>query len=336
MAEIRIETSPVFIGFQHAYLVFVGDDGLEYVIRGGPSSDILPFGSTLILEIHKPIEQSEDERPLEDRELHKSRVLDIGDRSATEVWEAMKQVANAINDAQLKYDALPPQNSNSTISSVLARVGLSWTNYSYTLNSDENLGIQNYLNQVRYNFQASDEAHDDIFYGGENSDRIIGGKGSDQLYGSSGKDTLVGDEATLKNDGSVESTISDGVSDLLDGGLGDDTYYVWYQALAYPDSTIVRGHEEELVGMLDHIRDADGIRNVYVDDRAVKKFTLRNQNLPNHYAEYTSTSLGGKIQGDKIIIGNFDSTGFESYAYFTVDKSMADATTHRDSLKQLR
>ncbi|MGL6341411.1 MAG: hypothetical protein ACRC80_19990, partial [Waterburya sp.] len=46
MAEIRIETRPVIGGYEHLYLVFRDDTGLETVIRGGPANDnVLNFGN---------------------------------------------------------------------------------------------------------------------------------------------------------------------------------------------------------------------------------------------------------------------------------------------------
>jgi hypothetical protein len=45
MAEIRIESKPVYLGlgYRHAYLVYVDDLGNEFVIRGGPQYDFFSF-----------------------------------------------------------------------------------------------------------------------------------------------------------------------------------------------------------------------------------------------------------------------------------------------------
>ena len=62
MAEIRIEGNPAALGFDHLYLVFVDDSCSEFVIRGGPTFDIPPFGAILV-EDGSPIGDSEDNRP---------------------------------------------------------------------------------------------------------------------------------------------------------------------------------------------------------------------------------------------------------------------------------
>ena len=80
MAEIRIESKPV-LGFYHAYLVYVSDSGNESVIRGGPLFGFPPFGP-IIVEVGTAMADSEDNRPVADRALHGSTVLNLGGRDA--------------------------------------------------------------------------------------------------------------------------------------------------------------------------------------------------------------------------------------------------------------
>lgn len=56
MSEIRVEAYPVAAtgGAGHLYLGFVDDNGVESVIRGGPSCNHF-FSGSLTLEINVPI-----------------------------------------------------------------------------------------------------------------------------------------------------------------------------------------------------------------------------------------------------------------------------------------
>lgn len=101
MAEIRIEGKVAAAFGDHLYLVFVDDSGAEFVIRGGPASNVLPGLSPIETESGVPIKNSEDSRPIEDRADFGSRVIDLGGRDANDVWETMKRVANLINAAHI-------------------------------------------------------------------------------------------------------------------------------------------------------------------------------------------------------------------------------------------
>ncbi len=169
-------------------------------------------------------------------------------------------------------------------------------------------------------------AGDDFLYGGKGTgaDVLIGGEGKDFLDGGDGNDVLIGDEAALGADGSVESTTSDQTTDLLQGGIGADKYYVNDQFIAA--NPVVKGNEVALAAKLDLIRDEDGLGTVYVGTELwdISGVILRPNTNPNIYGDFISESpihqwVGGKIVGNEIIIGYFDYSGFESSVSFKID-----------------
>ena len=78
--------------------------------------------------------------------------------------------------------------------------------------------------------QGNDGA--DTIYGGDGNDAITGGDGTDTLYGGDGNDDLQGGDGVDNiygegdNDTLYMNSDGDAVSDLLDGGDGDDDYIV--------------------------------------------------------------------------------------------------------------
>ena len=62
----------------------------------------------------------------------------------------------------------------------------------------------------------------DTLYGGDGADTLDGGTGNDTLYGEAGADKLYGRDG---ND-SLNAG-SDGLAELVDGGLGIDTCFFW-------------------------------------------------------------------------------------------------------------
>ena len=107
MSEIRIESKPVsFTTYDHLYLVFRDDDGIETVIRGGPANNNpLDFGN-IFTEFGVPIEDSRDARETLTPEARNSTVIDLGGRDANSVWQIMLQQAQNIGNANLNYNAL--------------------------------------------------------------------------------------------------------------------------------------------------------------------------------------------------------------------------------------
>ncbi len=64
MSKIFIESRPAPekpSPYDHLYLVYQNNLGEEFVIRGGPTGNILMLGN-LIVEVNKPINSSEDAR----------------------------------------------------------------------------------------------------------------------------------------------------------------------------------------------------------------------------------------------------------------------------------
>jgi hypothetical protein len=106
VAEIRIESKsvPWTNGYEHSYLVYVNDAGAEFVIRGGPESDVPGLWGAIVVEAGVSIANSEDARPVEDRALRGSIVLELNGRNATAVWDSMLQATATIGSAQFTYD----------------------------------------------------------------------------------------------------------------------------------------------------------------------------------------------------------------------------------------
>jgi Ca2+-binding RTX toxin-like protein len=124
IVEIRIEGKPVPgpIPGDHLYFVGVDENGNEFVIRGGPSDDVPPFE---FIETEKgiPIEESEDYRPIEDRDARGSEVLDFGTQDVNEVWDKMKDAADKVERYKMNYDTLGT-NSATAGAIVLSSVGI--------------------------------------------------------------------------------------------------------------------------------------------------------------------------------------------------------------------
>jgi len=214
MAEIRIEGKDAAGPYGgHLYLVFVSDSGAEFVIRGGPTYQFPPFGS-IVVEAGVSIVNSDDNRPIADRADHGSRVLDLGGRDANDVWEAMKQSASLIGAKNISYDATT-QNSNSTISAVLADVNIVvGLNLPYP-----NISIPSGIYPAHVN-DLSDEyeriflaehtsENDDQLNGGDLDDVFVLGSGDDVLWTRGGDDLLIGDQGNDQLDGGDDNDTAD-------------------------------------------------------------------------------------------------------------------------------
>ncbi len=239
MAEIRIETKPVVIGwdqgYDHSYLVFVDDDGFETTIRAGVTYGIPPYGP-LDVKVGAALADTLDARDISEREARGSTVIYLGGRDALAVWQSMLQAAQTIQDEPLGYDLEPTaQNSNSVVAAVLQRVGIEMSDY-FPLTSDPDefhLGWDHSLEQVAYTIvspkaaDGSEIESDDILFGGKRDDTLIGGLGADELIGRAGNDSLY---AFLQGAGYEllygPGPVSDEVRDTLKGGDGFDDYYI--------------------------------------------------------------------------------------------------------------
>ncbi len=240
MAEIRLESKDVAQGYDHFYLVFINDDGAEFVIRGGPHNDIPLSGligyGQIDVEVGNAMtpETTEDFRLVQDRALHGSTVLDLGGRDANVVWQAMLQAAAIINNAEVPYTLGQPtsetesgipeagtQNSNSTVAAVMARVGLDLDPYIPLIEGNYNVGYTNTINQIVYNLNGTGNA--DMLAGVDLVDTITGNLGDDDLSGGGGDDILFGDgqSGETELDGN-DSLNGGGGNDRLSGGGGND------------------------------------------------------------------------------------------------------------------
>lgn len=217
MAEIRIEGKPIsgptgnLAG--HAYLVFVDDDGTEYVIRGGPDQQhpIGPDGlfGNITMTVDTLLSESLDARDVSSRSEHGSTILDLHGRDAHEVWEEMIEHAQQIANAGLPYNLFLgevengfEQNSNSVVASVLYSVGIDFDDYAANLPQDTYPGNDNLLTFNQFVHvtntlpgvigRGSGFDGNDIVVGSDGDDIIVGGRGNDILVGKAGDDIIVG------------------------------------------------------------------------------------------------------------------------------------------------
>jgi Ca2+-binding RTX toxin-like protein len=209
MSTISIESKPVSVtGLNHLYLVFRNDFGKEFVIRGGPQNDTPPFFGSIVLEINEPIESSEDNRGDLTPAGRGHLEINLGERSAESVWKIMMQQAINIYSADIDYNATSdPQNSNSTVASILNSVGIDIADTIPLNTTASDLpGISNLLN---LNTSLVGTIEDDIIWGYIGNDTLKGEGGNDTLVGNIGNDILIGGEG----------------NDALEGSGGYDTYY---------------------------------------------------------------------------------------------------------------
>ncbi|MEW8193199.1 MAG: calcium-binding protein, partial [Candidatus Thiodiazotropha sp.] len=118
------------------------------------------------------------------------------------------------------------------------------------------------------------EAGHDTLDGGAGRDLLVGGLGQDHLIGGDGFDNLYGDNRYFDEANNRYVLVDDGVSDRLEGGLGDDLYYA---------------------GAGDVVNDADGLGSVCMNittGSGEQSYVMLGLNLirqtanPNVYEEY--------------------------------------------------
>jgi hypothetical protein len=233
MSQIRIEGKPVSLGvetfFDHLYLVFVDDSGAEFVLRGGPTNNNpLDFGA-ISVELGLPIALSEDNRPIEDRDEHGSRVLELNVGDAAAAWQTLLNHANEIALAELPYSATG-QNSNSFVSSLLYVIGLDVADWlPDTPGIDDYPATSNVLDSISFNLVGGFgdfETNSDLLRGGQSNDWLFGGGGNDYLTDGSGADVLEGakgdDIVELSSDSSADIVIVGEGNDFIVGGGSED------------------------------------------------------------------------------------------------------------------
>lgn len=217
--EIRIEAQPVFFfgdtGYDHLYLVLVTPDGEEQVLRGYPEGAL--GTGPLVIEDSVAMASSRDYRPVSDRALYGSRVLDLDGRAAEDIWDIMRQQARAIEAAEVPYN-LFEVNSNSVIASLLHVVGIPLADtLPYPPVSETALtGLGSIVDS--FDFVLSGTERDDTLHGGARHDRLSGGGGADVLAGRAGSDGLTGGEG--------DDFLNGGWGhDRLTGGSGQDRFF---------------------------------------------------------------------------------------------------------------
>lgn len=222
MRRIFIESKHVVLGYDHLYLVYQDDDGNEFVIRGGPQYDTPPLFGNITVEAGILLTDSEDARRDDDgnpltAQDRGSIEINLGGRDAADVWAIMVQHALNIGMAGLNYNAFSePQNSNSTIASVLSAVAIDI--YSYVPTNTEVGDLPGIGNLLSFGTKLDGSHSEDLISGNAGrdhlegnggNDTLHGGNDTDYLYGGTGDDHLHGDEGI----------------DFLYGGDGSDTYY---------------------------------------------------------------------------------------------------------------
>lgn len=212
----RIEGAGGIIGGGHLYLIYTDDLGQEWVIRGGPQFDVNgAWGNIVTIAGDQLLAGSPDARnPGQTSADRGSIILDLGGRSAADVWAILSQQAKNIDQANLAYtvdyniDTFPfqdkSQDSNSVIASVLHAVGLSLPSdlpLSLSLTPLIYPGSGDFL-AFDYHLAGTDRG--DFIQGYVGNDSLNGGPGGDTLIGGAGADTFVFDTAALAD---AQSTI---------------------------------------------------------------------------------------------------------------------------------
>jgi Ca2+-binding RTX toxin-like protein len=222
MSSLFVEGRPVgdFGGIlaDHAYIVYQDDDGIEFVIRGGPSGE----NGDGIIQIQNRLEldASLDKRGLDDTpESRGQTLIPLTDgRSATAVYDLLLQLSDQIRDAQIDYVFNGP-NSNSVVATLLQMVGISFDSVrpaSGTIGGFAGSGV---IFDFDRNIVGTELR--DVIYGAGGADTLTGEDGNDLLNGNAGTDTLSGG-------GGRDILIGYGDSDrdVLEGGSGLDWYYL--------------------------------------------------------------------------------------------------------------
>lgn len=309
MASISIECRTAFFVWDHLYVVYKDDYDNEFVIRGGPENSSAPYGD-IVVEVNVPIEESSDARGTASPEDRFAQEVDLGGRSAEDVWSLLTQLVASIGDAELAYD-VDDQNSNSTIASALFAVGI---DVASTLPVDHDTedfpGIENLLTFDR---ELTGTSNGDIIYGYTGADTLAGGDGNDIIEGGAGADVLNGgdDTDTVSYAGS-SSAVTVTINGSASGGdaAGDTlSYFENLVGSAYADTLTGDGYANLIVGGAG----ADLLTGAGGDDIIVLG-TLDTAHLddPEGYGTYDASSVNhvywSGTSGHDTVVGFKDST----------------------------
>jgi Ca2+-binding RTX toxin-like protein len=197
------------------------------VIRGGVGSD-----GSLTIQAGIPLAQSSDARSGDTPAERNQRILDLGERNASDVWNLMLQHARNIDQSNLRYsfdlsaNGDDDVNSNTVVASVLHTVGIPLSqNLPPTVRPGE-VPLYDQIRAVLVDDSIYGTARDDRIRGGVGNDRLYGGAGDDAISGDSGNDRLAGQSgADRLSGGGGDDWINGGSgNDVLAGGSGFDTF----------------------------------------------------------------------------------------------------------------
>ncbi|MFC1385690.1 MAG: calcium-binding protein, partial [gamma proteobacterium symbiont of Clathrolucina costata] len=144
------------------------------------------------------------------------------------------------------------------------------------------------------------EAGHDTLDGGAGRDLLVGGLGQDHLIGGDGIDNLYGDNRNFDEATNRYVLVDDGVSDRLEGGLGDDLYYA---------------------GAGDVVNDADGLGSVCMNITTgsgeqsyvmLGLNTLRRTANPNVYEEHNAfydATIRYTVNGSTLTVTDVGNSG---------------------------
>lgn len=255
--EIRMERRTAGLagisnGHDHCYLVHRANDGQEFVIRAGPASSWMLFGTDMAVEANRPMARSADRRGSDAAEDRGSKVLDFSEvgLGTDEAWAIMVKYARMIDKADLTYNVVNC-NSNTFIAAVVAATGVDPDGMRPPgVSRDEALGYTSYRKILKavpppadgtvYGTEGADRVTgiqvgetimalggDDIVFAGDGDDRVLGGAGDDFLAGQAGDDALYGGQGNDRLFGAAGNDLLAGGpgADLLRGGPGNDTLH---------------------------------------------------------------------------------------------------------------
>jgi len=226
-----------------------------------------PFNGYWRFNDEKSHSDSEDAFDRNDPTEYAITALDIGERSAYDVWRILGQINDAYSGSYLQIPYEITFNSNSYVNTLLKVVGISTSAYLDAVTPEDvispsldpfrfpgvgadalasaatalNLDLTGYdnIDIIRTgvgNDTLSGTAGDDILDGGGGDDELHGGDDDDDLSGGEDDDTLYGDGGNDTIDGGEDA-------DQLFGGAGDDfIFFGW-------EDTVIDGGEGRDIGI---------------------------------------------------------------------------------------